>query len=109
MRAGVKPEVVDLRQTGTGVAAAQLIGIQLGLRTEVLPPIVEVDTILEAVGLRVHEMHLADQGGHVSGAIEMMCDGLVFKRPGYRVVVGPVIVRVESCQQRSARGNAYWV
>ena len=38
-------------------------------------------------------------------AIEMVRDGLVFKRPGHGVVVSAMIVRVEPCQQRGARGN----
>jgi hypothetical protein len=103
--AGVKPEVVDLRQTGTGITAAQLIGVELRLGTEILPSIVTVHPVLEAMGLRVHEMNLADQGGDVSGAIEMMRDGLVFKRPRHGVVVSPVIMRVESVSNEARDGT----
>ena len=59
--AGIAPQIVDLRQTRARVGAAQFIGVELGLRTQVLIPFVEVELVIEAVRLRIHKVHLADR------------------------------------------------
>lgn len=104
--AEVSPQVVNFRQARAGVWVAQFIGVELGLRSHVLEPVVETEVIVETVGLGVHEMHLADQGAHIAGAAEMVGDGLVFEGPRRTIRVGAVVVRVEAGQQGSARRRA---
>src|ERR1019366_7573845 len=74
--AELAPEVVDLRVARAGIALAELVGEDFGLRSEILEPVVEVEAVVEAVGLGVNEMHLADQAGHVAGASQIVGNGL---------------------------------
>src|SRR5262245_47964428 len=73
--AEIAPEVVDLRQPGPGVRAGQLVGVKLRLGSQVLKPIVEIQTVIEAVSLRINKVHLSDQAGDVAGTAEMMRHG----------------------------------
>src|SRR5262249_13131097 len=59
--AGIPPKVVDLWHAGAGVRTAQLVRVELGLRSQILIPVVEVEAIVEAMRLGIDEMHLADQ------------------------------------------------
>ncbi|HEX5283357.1 MAG TPA: hypothetical protein VFW30_04500 [Bryocella sp.] len=49
-----------------------------------MEPVVEVKLVVEAVGLRVGEVHFADERGEITCSTELMGDGLVLWREGER-------------------------
>ena len=71
-----------------------------------MKPVVETDLVVEPVGLRIHEMHLADQTGRIARACEIMRYRPMLHRHRYGVVQRLVIVRVKPGQQRRPRRRA---
>ena len=93
---------------GAGIGAAQLVGVELGLRPQILIPVVEIQVVIEAVRLRIHEVHLADRARSCSPRGPKWCAMVFFsKGHGVAVVERAVIVRVEAGEQRRARGHAH--
>src|SRR5437867_777952 len=81
-RAPLAPQVGQLRKSaaviehgfeklGAVLMRRDIVGVELGLGTEVHEPVVEPEVIIEAMQMRLVEMHLADQASDVAMIAEM--------------------------------------
>src|SRR5262245_1043354 len=69
--AEIGPQTRDLRKPRSVVGLAQLLGKDLRLRTQLLKPFIELDLIIEAMGLGVGEVHFSAERRHIAGAAEV--------------------------------------
>ena len=104
--AEIAPKVVDLGIAGPRISEGEFLDVELGLGPEILEPIVEIEAVVEPMRLGVHEMHFANESGHVAGSAEHVGHGLVLKRPWNRVGPRPVVVGVEPREHRGAGRTA---
>ena len=98
-----------LEKLGAVLMRGDVVGVKLRLRAEVHEPVVEPEMIIEAMKMRLVEMHLADQAGDVAVVAEMVRDGAGPEIQAQLIVDAAVIMRIEAREKGRARADAHGV